>query len=343
MADYIVDSGYLDGVMRGFHTALLSQGDYANLTQAEQVDDLKVHLLNTDYGPLFQDVPSPLTANAVAEACTAKMVEEFRYIRANAYEPLATFMDYITYQYMIDNIILILGETLRDGDPQVALTKCHPLGMFEGITAICVAQTPADLYQLALVNTPLAKYFISCLAVEDLDEVHVEIIRNLLYKEYLRDFYQYVTTKLDDDTAEVMGDLLRDRRSLSITVNSWAAGLSRDERLRLYPTVGELGTEGQQRLASADDMEGVMAAVETIDIYRNMLQRLQESGTSKTLEDEFVEEEIKINQISMAREFQYGAFYAYFKLKEQEIRNIVWIAECIAQKKKDRIHQFIPV
>lgn len=32
MADYIVDSGYLDGVMRGFHTALLSQGDYANLT-----------------------------------------------------------------------------------------------------------------------------------------------------------------------------------------------------------------------------------------------------------------------------------------------------------------------
>lgn len=106
MTTYLADHGYLDGIVRGFYTQLLSAPEYANLTQCETVDDMKVHLLNTDYATVFQDVPSPLTAQSVADACTAKMVEEFNYIRSNAYSPLDKFMDYITFTYIIFLIIL---------------------------------------------------------------------------------------------------------------------------------------------------------------------------------------------------------------------------------------------
>ena len=56
---------------------------------------------------------------------------------------------------MIDNIVLLITGTLRQRAIGELLPRCHPLGSFEQLGAITVVDTPAQLYNTVLVDTPL--------------------------------------------------------------------------------------------------------------------------------------------------------------------------------------------
>lgn len=70
---------------------------------------------------------------------------------------------------------------------------------------------------------------------------------------------------------------------------------------------------------------------------------ISNTESERTLEDKFFEREVMLNKITFQQQFHYALFYSFVRLREQEIRNIVWIAECIAQQQKDRINNYIPI
>lgn len=227
--------------------------------------------------------------------------------------------------------------------------------------------------------SPTAPYFRDCLSAQDLDDLNIEIIRNTLYKSYLEDFYQFCATSLPSPTGEIMCRILAfeaDRRTINITLNSFGTELSKDQRARLFPTIGRLYPEGNNALARADDVEGVKAACEHLLEYKAFFDAAGSSGSggngpayaggddadSASLEDEFFKHDVELNKQTFLQQFQYAVFYSFVKLKEQEIRNLTWvsprarhwnsleltretlqIAECIAQDAKDRIQDFIPI
>uniref|UniRef100_A0A8C9WIV6 ATPase H+ transporting V0 subunit d1 n=1 Tax=Scleropages formosus TaxID=113540 RepID=A0A8C9WIV6_SCLFO len=94
-----VDNGYLEGLVRGFKAGILTQADYLNLVQCETLEDLKLHLQSTDYGSFLANEASPLTVSVIDDKLKEKMVVEFRHMRNQSYEPLASFMDFITVFY----------------------------------------------------------------------------------------------------------------------------------------------------------------------------------------------------------------------------------------------------
>ena len=50
-----IHGGYLEAIVRGYRSGLLTAADYNNLCQCENLDDIKMHLSATDYGPYLQN------------------------------------------------------------------------------------------------------------------------------------------------------------------------------------------------------------------------------------------------------------------------------------------------
>ncbi|KAG0538232.1 hypothetical protein BDA96_03G217500 [Sorghum bicolor] len=322
MLSFNIHDGFLEAIVRGNRSGLLTAADYNNLCQCETLDDIKMHLTATEYGPYLQNEPSPLHTTTIVEKCTLKLVDE--------------------YKHMIDNVVLIVTGTLHERDVNELLEKCHPLGMFDSIASLAVAQNMRELYRLVLVDTPLAPYFSECITSEDLDDMNIEIMRNTLYKAYLEDFYKFCQ-KLGGATAEIMCDLLSfeaDRRAVNITINSIGTELTRDDRRKLYSNFGLLYPYGHEELAVCEDVDQVRGAMEKYPPYQSIFSRIS-YGESQMLDKAFYEEEVKRLCLSFEQQFHYAVFFAYIRLREQEIRNLMWISECVAQNQKSRVHDSV--
>jgi V-type H+-transporting ATPase subunit d len=330
--------------------------DFSTYGSLRVLVDARLHLQQTDYGDFLANEPSPLAVTTVAEKCTERLVEEFEHLRCQASEPLSTFLTYITYGYMIDNIVLLITGTLHERETEELLEKCHPLGWFDGMRALSAAQSVQELYDMVLVDTPLASYFKDCFVDGYLDDTNIEIVRNVLYKAYLEDFYKYCQS-LGGATSEIMSEILEfeaDRRAINITINSFNTEMTKQQRLALYPAFGKLWPAGTRALERCDDVDQVRAVVEAHNGRYGMLfadsvaswQGGEDTGNpneSKSLEDAFFEMEVKMNQLSFDQLMQFAVFFSYVRLKEQEIRNIVWICECVSQKMRDKVNNYIPI
>ena len=278
---------------------------------------------------------------------------------------MSTFLDFITYEYMIENVMLLLKGALSGRDINELIEQCHPLGMFKESTMRSIptfessSKGYADLYQTVLVDTPVGPYFAMFLqessehqgdARNVLEEVEIEIIKSSLIKYWIEDFYNFVM-KLGGETADIMGELLRiraDSNAINITLNSFGTPLNEpamrsSDRKRLYPSIGHLYPAGTTELTEVSNEEELGRVLDLFPQYAAIWSIHASGGGEKSIDDAFYERDVQSLELAFESQMHFAAFYAYCKLKEQEIRNLVWISECILQQQKDEIDKFVPV
>lgn len=236
-----------------------------------------------------------------------KLVEEFTYLRSQACDPLDKFMDYITYEYMIDNVVMLLKATLNNTQVDVneLIEHCHPLGLFKESTMRSIvafdntAKGFSDLYQTVLIDTPVGKYFAQYLydythgnvsggsgknskqveVKSVFEETSFTIIESYIMKLYLEDFHRFCMD-LGGETAEVMSELLKvraDQLSINMTLASFntplASAAMRSTRRSLYPSFGFLYPEGITVLSNCEDIDTFSEVLKPFKQYSDIWER----------------------------------------------------------------------
>ncbi len=67
-------------------------------------------------------------------------------------------MDFITYEYMIANVLKLISGARSGRETLDLLYKCHPLGLFEGIGALTAA-TPQPLSLKLITSRSFCVFF----------------------------------------------------------------------------------------------------------------------------------------------------------------------------------------
>lgn len=89
----------------------------------------------------------------------------------------------LSYGYMIDNVVLLITGTLHERDTHELLERCHPLGWFDTMPALCVATNVEELYQTVLVETPLGTLnIIYCNLLANYNYTHSTLLPRMSFR-----------------------------------------------------------------------------------------------------------------------------------------------------------------
>jgi V-type H+-transporting ATPase subunit d len=271
---------------------------------------------------------------------------------------------------------MIIQGSLNNKSLKEMKDKINPIGPFDQAAMNMIMQESVeqpkdfeDMYRIFLQDCPIGPYIETYLVskksdddpTKDIDKKDVfgksdlEIMKGQLKKAWLEDFHGFVMS-LGGTTAEVMGDILQkeaDFRVLLVTLNALNTKLSvtGDLQIRneLFPSFGYLYPEGTNKLCEAYNESTVQLALQPYGKYAALFDTVksyysseaEQSAKGQSMEDLVFKENSKLYEMAFEQQYHFGVFYAWVKLREQEIRNIRWIADMIILQTKDHIDDTI--
>lgn len=340
--NFNIHEGSIEAVVHGYKNGFIRPEEYNNICQCETLNDMKSQLQVTDYGNFLQS-EGVITSRIIHAKATEKMVNEFFEMREWATAPLSTFLDYISYEHMINNVLKLISAKRSGSESLDVLYKLHPLGLFPGINALTAATDIEDMFETVLVDSPIGKFFVAS-QQKDFDELSLEYIRAMLQRNYIESFYDFCLS-VGGETAMVMCTVLEfeaDRSVITTTANTIGMrDILPGDRRKLYPNLGCL-VDIQDDLSMVEDMDQLKDRLKRFPEFYNLMDDDRNiADGSKSLERKFVDVSTGIYRDALSRQYQYGVFYGWLKLKEVEVSNLQWISDCISQNMKSRVHEYV--
>lgn len=366
LTSFNINYGYLESILRGFRSGFLNETSYRTLTQVSSLDEFKVALVDTDYNGCLDDAggEQKVTTEFIMQQCKKKFADEFMFVRTQATGALKTFMDHIRQKYMIDNIMILLRGMVNGNPIEELIEDLNPIGLFPEIKTVLTFNAQDSegglnlLFETVLIDTPVGHLFERYFADPSLEESDVknmlnrdkiDYIGSYIEKFWLEEFYKYCL-KLGGETSEQMKELLEfeaDARAIRISKNSFKTGLNegpnKDDRQKLFCSFGKLYPEGIEAFRRVRDKTELYAVLSKYPMFRECYESA--ASSEKDIDDTLNEAEVHLNEFCFWGQNHFAAFWGFVKLKEQELRNIYWIADCIVANRRDNqsMNHWVPI
>ncbi|KAM0676174.1 hypothetical protein GVAV_000137 [Gurleya vavrai] len=308
---------------------LLKEEDYTALQQSDTLYDILTKLSLSSY-----KLSSEINSNhALKIGLYQNLKKEFDEAFKNAEENLKMILQFYKNQHMIQNFTYLLASKEHDPELLKSYDKIEEMGKFLELETLKFACDMHEVYKFCVEHTFLKKYYKHLKIKKEIKDNDFQQMNILMQKMLLEDFYN----ELNEDC--FMREMLKaegDRRIVEIVLNTADSHIIGKKRKDLFPNVSTIDLGMKLKLSdcvSFDELRGILSQHHKL----RKIVSFDDEGIVAALVN--LETEMYMN--SFKRHNDVSCVYSYFKLKEQEIKNIIWTVDCVSLNKKDFVKKIV--
>lgn len=329
--------GYLLSFVHASSKLFLSRSAYKSILQADTIDDIVVKLGATVYSTYLRE-KRVKDKKGLIRALESGLKEEFNRVYEKSDSGLKLLLEFFLHSHMIESFIYRISNP-EDTDEEI--------GFFLELNTLKFAKSFKEIHNFIIKGSFMEKYFTKIPVEDEIEKNNMQMIKSKLNKHHIEDFYMTLTTGnfLNNESGEIRSESLNymvtvlktmgSLQIIEIVLNTIHTDLSPAVRIQLFPNVNDLKPSVRQALAdchSIDDLRAILLKTNhsTVVKHTDILTGIHQQFLN-VLYDSFK----TFNDLSCV--------YCYFKLKEQEIRNLGWIVEFLDGDEKDVIENIYTV
>ena len=132
MLTHNFDSALPEAIMRSWRKGFLTEIEYQQLKQTNNIAEFKLVMEDTDYGSdLFvSQEGQEFEVQALRMTMKEKLMNEFQYLISNSSYPLNQFITMMLHRYQIDNVVFVIEGLKAHRTIEELMRTADPLGRF---------------------------------------------------------------------------------------------------------------------------------------------------------------------------------------------------------------------
>lgn len=311
-----IDTDFIVSDISGRFNHLLKKQDYASLSQCKTLEDFIIKL--NHYFPFI----------------TEDMTFTVRSLRAKLYDNINKeldefkdrnihFLEYLLEYNKIKAFFGALEDSLNNKtgnktnlDTNKTNLNTNEISELKGLSGCKSLKEAIYLY---IKGSNLEKYF----NFEDQDDL--QKAECMVLKQH-HDYYSMLSQKTDMKYFKEIMEVEGDRQIYEVCVN----GKMLKDKLRYFASVSSISESQKIKLSKCQDENEI----------KEMLRKFMCPKADNPL-DFIISRQNNIYYEAFKQYNDLSCIYCYFRLKEQEMRNVLWIAECILQECYKSINEYI--